>query len=293
MDEDPARLHVVFARDAPRAVVFRRGPSKQVRLILWHTDTDVFEPGQWLKGRIYEEKAALSPNGQLLAYFATDWRNEPENAYRRRRQSEFEIQSPTWNAISRPPYLTALALVPQGWGTHDGWTTWQDNQTVQIVMWDAIKRTFRTEPPTGFTIEALETRQSRNHLSARGWRRLSDPEDIPKALGELLNERKGFLPQPYEKPLRGSGVSLVQSRYGPEIEIFRLWNRQSGLSCALPAAFADVDPQGRLIVAEAGKLFRITVSEDLDTARTELADFNDMHFEPIAPPEWAKLWPKV
>lgn len=257
-------------------------------------DTDVFELGQWLKGRIYEEKIALSPNGQLLAYFATDWRNEPENAYRRRRQSEFDIQSPTWNAISRPPYLTALALVPQGWSTYDGWTTWQDDQTVQIVMWDAIKPIFRTEPPTGFTIQALDNRQSRDHLSARGWRRLSDPEEIQRALGterELPDERKYFLPQPGEKPLGDSEISLVTCCYAEEGETFRLWNRQSGLSCALPVSFADVDPRGRLIAAEAGKLFHITVSDNFYEERTELADFNAMHFEPIAPPDWAKMWP--
>lgn len=290
MDVYPARLHVVFARDAPVAVVFRRGPSKQVRLILWHMDTDVFELGQWLKGRIYEEKIALSPNGQLLAYFATDWRRDlaSQSWPALRRQSEFEIQSPTWNAISRPPYLTALALVPQGFSTYDGWTTWQDDQTVQIVMWDAIKPLFRTEPPTGFTIQALDNRQSRDHLSARGWRRLSDPEEIQKAIGD---ERKYFLPQPGEKPLGDSKISLVTCCYAEENETFRLWNRQSGLSCALPVSFADVDPRGRLIAAEAGKLFHITVSEDLDTTRTELADFNAMHFEPIAPPDWAKVWP--
>src|SRR5262245_41328779 len=55
-EEDPApvkhrpastRLFVILARRAPRAVIFRRGPSKHVALILWHTDTDKFEVGQW------------------------------------------------------------------------------------------------------------------------------------------------------------------------------------------------------------------------------------------------------
>jgi hypothetical protein len=40
------RLFVILARDAPAAVVFRRGPSKQVLLIKWDTARDRFEYGQ-------------------------------------------------------------------------------------------------------------------------------------------------------------------------------------------------------------------------------------------------------
>ena len=54
------------------------------------------------KGRIYERRCDLSPDGQLLGYFAAD------------RLSGFG----TWTAVSRPPFLTALALWPKGdaWG---------------------------------------------------------------------------------------------------------------------------------------------------------------------------------
>ncbi len=63
---------------------------------------DKIEPGQWLKGRIYERRCDLSPDGDLLIYFAAKW-NTP-------------LQ--TWTAVSRTPYLTALALWPKGdaWG---------------------------------------------------------------------------------------------------------------------------------------------------------------------------------
>ena len=56
----PARLYGILARDVDRAVILRRGPSRLVRVILWHTDTDRFEGGQWLRGRIYGERCALS-----------------------------------------------------------------------------------------------------------------------------------------------------------------------------------------------------------------------------------------
>jgi len=102
----PPRLFVVLAREAPVGVILRRGPAAWYHVVLWHTDTDLFEHGAWFKGRIYEERCDLSPDGQLLLYFALQgsrWRT----SYRG-----------TWTAVSRPPWLHALVLWPQGdtWG---------------------------------------------------------------------------------------------------------------------------------------------------------------------------------
>jgi len=97
-----ARLHVLLARASSRAVIFRRGPTKHVLLLLWDTQTDAITQGQWLKGRIYERRCDLSPEGDLLLYFA----------------AKHKAPYGSWSAISRPPYLTALALWPKGdcWG---------------------------------------------------------------------------------------------------------------------------------------------------------------------------------
>jgi len=95
---------------APRAgvaVIFRRGPSKWVEVIRWDTQNDRFERGPWFNGRIYEKRCDLSPDGELLIYFASRFASvDPE--YTR-----------AWTAVSRPPWLTALALWPKGdcwWG---------------------------------------------------------------------------------------------------------------------------------------------------------------------------------
>ena len=73
-EQIPARLHVILAREAPKAVVFRRGPSGQVCTLGWDPETDTSTMGQWLKGRIYEYRSDLSPDGELMIYFATDFR---------------------------------------------------------------------------------------------------------------------------------------------------------------------------------------------------------------------------
>ena len=95
------RIYALLARSSSKAVIFRRGPSKQVLLLRWDTETDEIEEGQWLKARIYERRCDLSPDGDLLLYFAATYR-PPYGS---------------WSAISKPPYFTALALWPKG----DGW----------------------------------------------------------------------------------------------------------------------------------------------------------------------------
>lgn len=42
----PPRMGVLLASEAPVGVVFRRGPTKLVRLVMWNRVTDKFKPGQ-------------------------------------------------------------------------------------------------------------------------------------------------------------------------------------------------------------------------------------------------------
>ena len=101
----PCRLYVILARDASVGVIFRRGPSKWVQIVLWDTASDTFSPGQWFHGRIYEKRCDLSPDGTFMIYFARKING----------RTIFDAEyTYAWTAISRPPYLTALALWPKG-----------------------------------------------------------------------------------------------------------------------------------------------------------------------------------
>ena len=102
----PCRLFVIQAREQPVALILRRGPSRWWHLIRWRTDDDTFEHGAWFHGRIYEDRCDLSPDGELLLYFALQGS---------RWQTDYKG---TWTAVSRVPWLHALVLWPQGdtWG---------------------------------------------------------------------------------------------------------------------------------------------------------------------------------
>jgi hypothetical protein len=87
------------------AVLFRRGPSKRVEVIRWDMRGDTFERGHWFRGRIYERRCDLSPDGELLVYFASKFNTQTL------KDTEYTY---AWTAVSKPPWLTALALWPKG-----------------------------------------------------------------------------------------------------------------------------------------------------------------------------------
>jgi hypothetical protein len=106
----PPRLALLRAARAPVAVILRRGPSKWTEIIRWDMSRDLFERGQWFHGRIYEKRSDLSPDGELLAVFAAKYGHQPSGA---------PVRPYAWTAVSRPPWLTALALWPKAdcwWG---------------------------------------------------------------------------------------------------------------------------------------------------------------------------------
>lgn len=102
----PPRLFVIVASDADEAVIFRKGPASWYHIVRWNTRDDEFDHGAWFKGRIYPEKCDLSPNGRLLLYFAHHG-SRYGTSY-----------SGAYTAVSRTPWLAALALWPEQstWG---------------------------------------------------------------------------------------------------------------------------------------------------------------------------------
>lgn len=113
------RIFVIPAADADEAIVFRRGPSSSLHLLKWDMVHDTFEPVAWFRGSMYPEKCDLSPDGKLLLYFAL------QGAKTRTSYTH------AWTAISRPPWLTALGLWPQG-TTYGGGGRFVGNRHVVI-----------------------------------------------------------------------------------------------------------------------------------------------------------------
>lgn len=97
----PARLHVLVAKDNKTTIVIRRGPSKQTCVLSWDITNDKIAVSQWLKGRIYERRSDISPDGKYWIYFAMNgkWASPIKGS---------------WTAIAPVPWLKAVSLFAKG-----------------------------------------------------------------------------------------------------------------------------------------------------------------------------------
>ncbi|MBN2530945.1 MAG: hypothetical protein JXR76_31450 [Deltaproteobacteria bacterium] len=97
----PVRLHVLYARDARRALVIRRDASRYTCVVDWHRDTGAFTISQWFMGQIYERRSDISPDGVHWIYFAMNgkWQAETRGA---------------WTTVARTPWLKAVSLYGKG-----------------------------------------------------------------------------------------------------------------------------------------------------------------------------------
>jgi hypothetical protein len=152
------RLFVIAARAARVALVLRRGPSAWYHLIAWETRGDAFTHGAWFRGRIYEDKCDLSPDGKLLVYAAhkgNRWRTS---------------YTSSWTAVSRPPWLHALALWPMGTTYGGGGRFVDDHQLITR----GTGRLHPDHPPGG-----LDTRKLQLVAGDAAYQRSSD--EVPGA----------------------------------------------------------------------------------------------------------------
>jgi hypothetical protein len=153
----PCRLDLVFAAEAPIAAVLRRGPSRRVHLVVWHTKTDQFVPGEWWHGRVYSERCGLSPNGQLLVYFAYQWRPRyiPEGIF-------------AFTAVSRPPHFKPVTLWPAD-STWGGGGYFADNRTLCLSYGESSAPTAHPDyPPKGFQVKTGQVPRRPNFLPPAG-----------------------------------------------------------------------------------------------------------------------------
>lgn len=274
MSQFPPRIHVLLASQAPVGLVIRRGPSKSVATLLWDRDRDTFHLGQWLKGRIYERRCDISPDGKHVIYFAMNgqWQAESRGA---------------WTAISRVPYLKAIAFFPKGDCWHGGglWTGktkyWLNDDYGHAGSFDtsSLQRDTQHQPEGGCGGECLSVYYPR--LLRDGWtwvdriklRQWQDKDIFEKPIGHGWTLRKLAHAE--------VGAPMGKGCYWDEHELI---GPDSATTLACPTwEWAELDNQ-RLVWADAGKLCAAQVCKHGLRNETVLFDFNDMMFEAIEAP---------
>jgi hypothetical protein len=283
----PARLFMVFARKSPMAVIFRRGPSKWVQLIKWDTKQDIFDPGQWFNGRIYERRSDLSPDGSLLIYFAH------KISARSMKDQEYTY---AWTAISRPPYLTALALWPKGDCWHGG-GSFKNRRVVLLNHKPGVAKPHKKHKPHRLLVIPNPKAHGEDdpifsqRLERDGWQ-LTDAWQVEnRGYPKLFHT---IQPEVREKTnlSRTHVIRLTRSieclDYSEDFAVRDM--KQFLVANIAKASWADWDQQGRLVFARDGKIFAASINRDSDLIETLLIDLNPSKPEPVPPPEWATKW---
>jgi len=270
----PPRLHVLFARDSDVAVVLRRGPSKSVCAILWHRKGDSFELGQWMRGRIYERRADLSPDGRHLIYFAMNGRWS-------------SATGGSWTAISRAPFLHAVVLLGKGDCWHGGGlftgnrTYWLNDGYGHRAMQESTSLVRDTSfvPPGGFGGECPGVYYPR--LLRDGWR-LVDRIDNGRSESITVFEKQASFGWVLRKLAHEQvGAPPGKGCYWDEHE---LEHTAKQTRRSLPDwEWAEVD-KGAVLWAEHGQLWRARMVKAGLVDATAIHDFTDMKFEAIAAP---------
>jgi hypothetical protein len=269
-----ARVHVLLARDAPLGVAIRRGPSKRVCTVLWDRRNDSFRVGQWLNGRIYERRCDLSPDGKYLIYFAMNgrWQTEAKGS---------------WTAISRAPYLKAIAMFPKGDCWHGGGLFtdkakyWLNDGCghSELRNTNEVRRNNRFQPSQYFGGECPGVYYPR--LMRDGWNYLGRQVVSKGAEIDVFEKtlREGWV---LRKLAHGEfGAPPGKGCYWDEHELFR---PLSDKLIKYPAwEWAELD-RNRLVWSTEGKLYAAHLRAKGIVDERELFDFNELQYEAIEAP---------
>jgi len=270
----PARLHVVLARAARTAVVIRRGPSRHVAVIGWNLDTNRFTLGQWMYGRIYERRCDLSPDGKHFLYFAMNgrWGTRVKGS---------------WSAISRAPYLKAMALWAKGDCWHGGGLFlsakkyWLNDGYGHEPLQDDTRLVREPKYPwhEGYGGECPSVYYIR--LQRDGWAmRYNAPDG---AGGHVALFEKRIAGHWRLRKLAHATIAHPVGR-GCYFDEHALWNARTEETVALPQwEWADLDAE-RILWAQDGVLFAGKLDGGGLRGTRRLFDFNPLHFERLQAP---------
>lgn len=278
-----ARLFGIPATRSPIVALLRRGPSDWSQVSRWDTLAGTVEPGAWIRANLYPQRCDLSPDGRWFAYFTL-------------RASARWKAGPTYVAVSRLPWLTALAA----WGTAGTWTRGVHFTDDRRILGPGEPDEGDVGPLRvryGFGLEvnrpiAFAVERRRGWLDAPGSPPLDrelDPWDERRARGLVVH-----------KPRPGTGPGTTLSVEG-WFAAFRAGQPSwSGIAYRVidregrreldGVQWADWDARGRLLVATTDARLEIR-REPWDRGSVEWSlDVAGWRPEPVAPPPIAGRW---
>jgi hypothetical protein len=206
----------------------------------------------------------------------------------------------TWTAVSRPPYLTALALWPLGYCGRGG-GLFLSQREMWLNHGDEGDEPHPEHVPQGRTVtlgdlvgdvrigedEPVESRR----MLRDGWSVMREWQGEFRERGAYLTKQPKVRCR--QNPHASQTLTMESSASGYIWSHCYTISDAKGLDLQINRAeWADWDQSGRLVFSREGKLFGLA-SEDIGRGDPrELVDLNGNKFEPVEAPDWAKEWPK-
>lgn len=139
---EPARIHLLPARDAPYVVILRRKPSRRFHVMRLNTKTNRLEHGSWFRGKLYPMRCDVSFDGDWMVYLAMGSNAE------------------TWNGVCRAPFLRTV-VEGSNMGAWFGGGYWPNRgdllfSRLGVVYKYALQDLSKGEPGKVFDLEPLE-----------------------------------------------------------------------------------------------------------------------------------------
>jgi hypothetical protein len=268
------RIYCIPAAQAPVVAVFRRGPTNWSHVGRWDLAAQRYEPGAWLRGRIFPRRSDLSPDGRVLCYFA----HKPTATWN---------QGEAYVALSKLPWLTAL----HAFGTCGTWTRgffFTENDDSDDLQ-DA-------KLPIPYGLRSIPIIQFANERR-RGWEEAPDsPPRDPKDVWDQRRNARMRKCQPLGKRmLYVESVGWAGGEFGVDQAVDGLRVRYSlesdgNLKQLDELQWADWDREGQLLAATCNGKLQVW---NLDREGPKLLFEQDLSFlepNPTPSPAWAQRW---
>ena len=268
------RIYCIPATKAPIVAVFRRGPANWAHVGRWDLAERRYEPGAWLRGRIFPRRSDLSPDGRFLCYFA----HKPGAVWE---------HGKAYVAVSKLPWLTALHAFP----TYGTWT-----RGYHFTEPEDCEYPEGAKLPIPYGLRSIPVVQFANERQ-RGWDEAPDsPQRDPSDTWDQRRNARMQKGQP-----GGTGVLCVESlgwaggEFGVDQAVDGLrvgyWLEADGeIELLHHIQWADWDRDGHLLVAtRSGKLQIWNFHGSRPQVLFE-ADLSLSEPSPAPAPKWACRW---
>ena len=270
----PPRIYCIPAIKAPIVAVFRRGPTNWSHVGRWDLGERRYEPGAWLRGRIFPRRSDLSPDGRFLCYFA----HKPSATWE---------HGEAYVALSKLPWLTAL----HAFGTCGTWT-----RGYYFTEDKDCENPEYTKLPIPYGLRSISVVQFANERR-RGWEESPDsPQRDPKdAWDERRNARIQKRQPGRDCLLCVESLGWAGGEFGVDQAVDGLrvgyWLEVDGeIQLLNDLQWADWDQEGHLLVAtRSGKLQVWSLDGDGSKVLFE-EDLSLSEPNPVPAPAWAQRW---